>query len=147
MSRIVPVWNAGRVTANDASFVEFAVQPRNECSRGGKVILASEGVSIVPIDALELSSMASGHVCLNLSERVGWDAFPAYARIVVRRLGATSRIVAESVEIRIWELSFAGEKVSLVWNDYPFMVSLESDSDSADIALNRLYLELKAAKA
>ena len=55
-------------------------------------------------------------------------------------------IVAESVEMLIWELAFAGNTVSLVWNDYPSMVSLESDGDSADSALRRLYTELQAEK-
>ena len=95
------------------------------------------------LDALGLERMSSGHVCLNLSERVTWQQFPAYAESVLRVTGGKRTRVAESVELRIWDVSFLGATVSLVWSDYPEMVSLESSSTDGDLLLSQIFTRLQ----
>jgi hypothetical protein len=104
---------------------------------------ASKKAPISPIDALGIEVMASGHLCLNLTERIGRRDFSSYAKVVALRLEATWQVVAETGEMQIWALSFGDATALLVWSDYPVMVSLESDSDSADEALRRLHAELQ----
>jgi hypothetical protein len=94
------------------------------------------------LDALEIEPMASGHCCLNLSEQVGWSDFPEYAETLLSTIGGRQVSVADAPDIRLWEVEVAGERLRLVYDDYPQTVSLESDSDSADSQLRRLLTEL-----
>ena len=82
--------------------------------------------------------MASGHLCLNLSENVSWEDFPAYANALLNILGGSRTDTVESVEMRIWEVSFAGSGVRFVYDDYPAMVSLESRDEEGDVVLREL---------
>lgn len=92
------------------------------------------------LGALTLDSMASGHLCLYVSQTVGWAGFPKYAEALVSRLGATVLDKAEAPDIRIWKVSLQGCVLLLVYEDYPSgAVSFESDSDEGD----RLVRELK----
>lgn len=84
--------------------------------------------------------MASGHLCLNLSERVSWERFDAYAEGLLRELGGTRlKVVAESVEMKIWAVSIRGQALSLVFSDYPAMVSLESPGEGGDSVLQEVH--------
>lgn len=97
------------------------------------------------LDALRLERMASGHLCLNLSERVGWGGFERYADDLLAAIGGTKvRVLAESVEMRIWEVSVRGQPLKLVYDDYPVGVSLESSEKSGDDELERLLVVLEA---
>lgn len=102
--------------------------------------LASDKPSL---DALKLGTMASGHLCLNLSERVSWEGFPAYAEALLALIAGTRVSTADSVEMRIWTVSIGHQTVRLVQEDYPMMVSLESESAEADDLLRELYEDLK----
>lgn len=103
--------------------------------------LASEKPSL---DALSLESMASGHLCVNLSERISWEDFPAYADALLVLIDGTSVNRFESVETRIWTVSIGHQTLRLVLEDYPMMVSLESESAEADDLLRELYEDLKS---
>jgi hypothetical protein len=98
---------------------------------------------VLPLDALEIEAMASGHCCLNLSEQVGWSEFPEYAEKLLSKLGGRQVSVADAPDIRLWEVEVDGESLRLVYDDYPVMVSLESDTDSSDSLLRRLLTQLK----
>jgi len=101
----------------------------------------------LPLEALKVEKMASEHLCLNLSERVGWDDFPEYAETLLKILGGTKISAAESVELRIWEVSIDGRTISLVFSDYPAMVSLESPSDEGDDVLKDVEAKLQQLRA
>lgn len=96
------------------------------------------------LDALKLGTMASGHLFLSLSERVSWEDFPAYAEALLRLITGTRLSTAESVETRIWTVSIGDQTVRLVQEDYPMMVSLESESAEADDLLRQLCEDLKS---
>lgn len=94
--------------------------------------------------------MASGHLCLNLSARVSWEGFDAYAEELLKEVGGVkSRVVAESVEMKIWAVSIRGQPLLLVYSDYPAMVSLESAEDGGDAVLQHVgaMLDAPATKA
>jgi hypothetical protein len=86
--------------------------------------------------------MASGHLCLNLSEQVEWEAFPAYAEQLLRVLRGRKVESLSSVDIRIWDLLLHGTRVRLVFDDFPVMVSLESSDDEGDAVLRRVEAQL-----
>lgn len=107
--------------------------------------LASKPPGQLPLDALRLERMTSGHLCLNLSERISWEGFDKYAEALLREVGGVKlRIVAESVEMRIWGVTIRGQPLSLVYSDYPSMVSLESSANAGDEALEHVRAMLSA---
>ena len=97
------------------------------------------------MEFLRLEAMASGNLCLNLSENVNWEDFEAYATSLLHALRAKKIKVADSVEMRLWDISIEGEPFALVWNDFPAMVSLESSTTEGDAILRRLASDLGVA--
>jgi hypothetical protein len=91
------------------------------------------------IEKLGISKMASGHLCLSLSEEVSWEAYPDYAQVTVKACGGVIKDKIESPEIRIWGVAIAHEEFRLVYDDYPQLVSLESCSNGADALVESLH--------
>lgn len=94
-------------------------------------------------DALALTTMMSGHLCLNLSEQVSWEGFPAFADELLKRIGGVRCDTTEAVDIRLWDVLVQGQTVQLVFDDFPTMVSLESQHSEGDAVLRRVYAGLK----
>ena len=90
-------------------------------------------------DALKLIPMASGHLCLQLSERVEWENFPNYASILLEKINGLLIKKCESVDIRLWTVFVDGVELYLVWDDYPFMTTFEALDDSGDALLKMLF--------
>ena len=86
--------------------------------------------------------MASGHLCLNLTERMSWEEFPDYAEKFLRSIGGEIIRKSEGPDIRIWEVSIERHPVQFVFDDYPVMVSLESYDDQGDKILKHLRQKL-----
>jgi hypothetical protein len=95
-------------------------------------------------EQLALITMASGHLCLNLTESVGWEDFPAYAGELLRQLNGTVQSKADGVEICVWKVRLGNRELRLVYDDYPTMISLESSTDDGDSLLAELHQKLEA---
>lgn len=93
-------------------------------------------------DALALTTMASGNLCLNLSENVSWESFPAYADALLERVGGTTVARMDAVDIRIWDVVIGGATMHLVFDDFPWMVSLESRDGRGDDVLRQVHAQL-----
>lgn len=99
------------------------------------------------LDALAIVEMASGHKCLNLTEQMSWEGFPDYADILLSEISGSVVKRWDSFDVRLWEvrvggltvLRLGGVNVRLVFDDYPVMVTLESDSSAGDRLVERLY--------
>jgi len=76
--------------------------------------------------------MASGHLCLEITEKIVWDDFPDYANSLIRILKGEIISKISSFDLIIWEISINGESFKLVFDDFPLMVTLESSSDQGD---------------
>jgi hypothetical protein len=100
----------------------------------------------LPLDALGIQTMASGHLCLCLSERVAWEEFPRYAEVLLKTLDGSKENAVESVETRIWEVSFGGCRLLLVQDDFPMMVSFESPDKDGDALIPQLHAALLTAR-
>ena len=95
-------------------------------------------------EKLSLLTMASGHLCLNLTESVGWGDFPAYADGLLRLLNGSVHTKADGVELCVWKVRFGSCELRLVYEDFPTMISLESSTDEGDCLLNELHRKLDA---
>ena len=87
--------------------------------------------------------MYSGNLCLEITERVGWESFPRFATELLGRIGGKVIDKAEAVDIRIWYVEIESCCVLLVYQDYPVMVSIESKDEPGDKQIERLYEQLK----
>jgi len=95
------------------------------------------------LESLALTTMASGHVCLNLTERVGWEEFPSFAESFIRSIGGSVIQRSDGPDLRLWDVNIQGHLLRFVFDDYPVMVSLESSDEKGDGILRKLYLTLK----
>jgi hypothetical protein len=87
--------------------------------------------------------MASGHLCLNLSEQVTWESFPSFADALLEQVEGTQSRTTDAVDIRLWDVAIDGKALQLVFDDFPTMVSLESRDAQGDEVLRRLHARLK----
>ena len=93
--------------------------------------------------------MASGHLCLHITEKINWEEFPEYAAMLLKFLNGKTMYKADAPDIRVWDVLINKKKYRLVFDDYPVMVSLESDDDEADNgikAIREILLMLKKKK-
>ena len=79
-----------------------------------------------------LGRMKSGRLYVELISDVGWEGFPDYAEEFIKLFsgGITSR--SDSVDTRVWGLTIKGQSLRLVYEDFPVMISLESQSEEGD---------------
>jgi hypothetical protein len=99
------------------------------------------------LDALSIHAMASGHLCLDLSEQVSWEAFSSYADDLLEFAGGKKIGAAESAEMKIWKVIVAGCELRLVQDDFPAMVSFESSDGNGDEVLRQLHAKLTALRS
>lgn len=109
----------------------------------GDAILVSNPKTQVPLEALNIQEMASGHLCLVLSLSVNWENFPEYARRILMIVGGTVVNNVDSVDTRLLGVSIDGVELRLVYEDYPLGgVEFESMDELGDILIRRLFSEL-----
>jgi len=94
------------------------------------------------LDALGVSKMASGHLCLNLSERVDWEAFPAFADAMISTIGGKVTEQDDAPDMRLWKVRVGDATASLVFDDYPMMVSLEASDAAGDSLVTTIHEKL-----
>jgi hypothetical protein len=99
-------------------------------------------MSTVQLDKLALGQMASGHLNLDLSEKVSWDEFPAYVEGFRQICGGVITEKADAPDARLWGITINDVDLRLVYDDYPQMISLESSSDAGDQEIRRLHEKL-----
>lgn len=97
-----------------------------------------------PSSVARIGQMASGHLCLEFSERVTWDSFPQFADRILSEIGARVTNKADTVEIRIWSVEIGRFHLRLVYDDYPSQASLESDSAEADKLLRQMASQFRS---
>ena len=91
------------------------------------------------LDAIEVTQMANGHLCLSLSSAITWECFPAFADDFLIQHNGKVLDKAESPETRIWTVEISETIFRLVFDDYPIMVSLESSTAKGDIIIKDLH--------
>ena len=94
-------------------------------------------------DEFSLGNLNSGHLCLELASDMSWDRFPYFVNEFLNRFNATLEKKTDAVDIRIWEIAIEGEQIRCVFEDFPLMLSLESDTDNGDQILMKVKEELE----
>lgn len=94
-------------------------------------------------DQMKLSKMASGNLCLTLSEKIDWDQFEEYANQITSLLKAKVRQKNESVVTIIWDILIDDQPLKLVYDDYPLGVTIESDNEDGDKKILEIFEVLK----
>lgn len=98
-------------------------------------------------EALALSRMASGRLCLDLTARAGWDDLPRVAAALQHACGAAVLNHADGLDVRVWTVRVYGTDVRLVFDAVAQMVSLEAKDALGDDALLRVHTALSAASS
>lgn len=82
--------------------------------------------------------MKSGRLYLNLTSAVGWEDFPSYVGRFLSALGGKVVSKNDAVDVRVWCVWLDNQELSLVYEDFPVMVTLESRSFGGDEVIRRL---------
>ena len=91
-----------------------------------------------------IGSMRSGRLYADLTSEVGWEGFPSYAEAFVNMFFGEIVSRSDSVDTRVWGVSLNNESLRLVYEDFPVMITLESQSDGGDKFIEELKARLKA---
>ena len=78
-----------------------------------------------------IERMASGHLCLELSDSIGYEHFFEYAELIMSKISGRVKNRNNSYVTCIWDVLVRGDSYRLVYEDYPCLISLESSSDCA----------------
>lgn len=92
----------------------------------------------VGVNASTLRTLNSRHLFLELTSEITWDQFPDFAERLMHLIGGRIKKKTDTVDIRIWVAVIQGEDLRLVFEDFPVLVSLESDTDDGDILLKKI---------
>jgi hypothetical protein len=85
----------------------------------------------IPLERLELETMASGDKSLRLTDRVPWEAFPMYAESVIASLGGTIVGRADGPDERVWTAIIKDCEFWISFDELVFGVSLEAKNAEA----------------
>jgi hypothetical protein len=94
-------------------------------------------------ETLEVTEMASGHKCLNLTEQTSWEDFPTVADKLLREIGGVIEERVDTVPTRLWKLRCRGVVLDLVFDDFPLGASSESNSAAGDMLIQDLCVVLR----
>jgi Protein of unknown function (DUF3630) len=87
------------------------------------------------LEILEIGKMASGHLSLELTEKVSWENSPKFVDKFLKLLNGKVTSTTDGFDLRIWNVIINHCKYQLTFDDYPIMVALESDTVEADAEL------------
>jgi len=69
---------------------------------------------------------------------VTWEEFPDYAQELLTLMHGSKSSFVDGPDVRLWQVQVEGTRLRLVYDDFPQMVTLESDSDAGDRLLQLL---------
>lgn len=94
--------------------------------------------------AFVIGRMSSGRLYAELTSEIGWEGFPDYAEKFVNMF--SGRIVSknDSVDCRVWGVLLNNQSLRLVYEDFPLMITLESQSDGGDEFIEALGVVLSS---
>ena len=96
-------------------------------------------MNVIPLDALAIQKVASGNLRLHLTENINWSEFPIFAEAVIPLIGGCVSKRNDGPDLRMWDVVIEGCLLSLVFDDYPLMVALESLDGTGDAIIESVY--------
>ncbi|VVP60963.1 DUF3630 family protein [Pseudomonas fluorescens] len=85
-----------------------------------------------------IGRMKSGKLYVELISDVGWEGFPDYAEEFIKQFSGSIINRNDSVDTRVWGVIIKGQSLRLVYEDFPVMISLESQSEGGDRFIEEL---------
>ena len=82
--------------------------------------------------------MKSGRFYAELNEKYSWEEFPIYAEEFSKLLSGEILSRNDSFDIRVWILLVEKVRLRLVYEDFPVMISLESQNEEGDLIIKSL---------
>jgi hypothetical protein len=79
-----------------------------------------------------LGRMRSGRLYVELTSDVDWEDFPNYAEEFVKLFSGKIISRSDSIDTRVWGANIKDRLLRLVYEDFPVMISLESQSEEGD---------------
>jgi len=89
--------------------------------------------------------MASGNLCLVITEDVSWESFPGQAQAFVARFAGTVLYRVDSPAERLWWVLIRWRPFVLAFDDFPVGLTLESVSRFCNATVRSLHAELVAS--
>lgn len=86
-------------------------------------------------NVLSVGRTASGHLYLALTSEVGWEDFPDYVEAWLARCSGEVVSRHDAVDIRVWKVLIEGQLLLFVYDDFPVMISLESQGLEGDVLI------------
>ncbi|AZE97661.1 hypothetical protein C4J95_0166 [Pseudomonas orientalis] len=93
---------------------------------------------IIDEKVFSLGRMRSGRLYAELTSDVGWEGFPSYAEEFVKLFSGKIISRSDSVDTRVWGVIIEDLLLRLVYEDFPVMISLESQSEEGDRLMEKL---------
>jgi hypothetical protein len=96
-------------------------------------------MNVIPLEALAIKKMACGNLRLNLTENLNWSEFSIFAEAVIPLIGGYITKRNDGPDLRMWSVIIEGHILSLVFDDYPLMIALESLDSTGDAIIEKVY--------
>jgi len=87
--------------------------------------------------------MASGNLCLELTDKISWESFPKEAERLLKLFNGKVTSKADAVDIRVWKIIIKGKEFNLTFDDFPVMMSLESCTNDGNLEIEKIKNYLK----
>lgn len=90
-------------------------------------------------EKLKIDKMASGNLCLFLTDKIEWSQFNKFAQNFIDSLNGKINSKSESASTIIWDIRIDDNDLLLVYDDFPYGITLESKNKNSDILINKIY--------
>jgi hypothetical protein len=144
-------WLEKRIIDRGAGKRGFALIPGKWMVRGEWAALQSKleelvrsrsAASAVPLEALRMDRMAIGWNSILLTERIDYEAFPKYSEAIASIIGARLCRRVDGPDIRMRGLWYRHRLYWIVFDDFPFGVTIEPVSRAAARQLPEIWEQL-----
>ena len=83
--------------------------------------------------------MASGNLCLELTEAGTWESFLGFAEKWATEIGAEITDRVDGPDVRVWIIAYEGQSLKLAYDDYPNGVTVEARDPSSNSIIEDLF--------
>ena len=94
------------------------------------------------LDQLRIEKKSSGKLSLFVTERVSYEKFPIVAREFLNLVGGIKLFSTDGPDIRMWTVLIKFRPYFLVFDDFPWGLSLDPMKGSSDKVIQNLYKQL-----
>jgi len=94
--------------------------------------------------APRLKQMNSGDFCIELTEAGTWESFPEFAEAFAKDIGARITERVDAPDMRLWKISYLGQPLRLVYDDFPNGISVEPTNKTQGRLIQSLFDKLNA---